>query len=457
MISLDSDTFETNTFGFNLPCRQFVIAAERTKERRLPMVDEFILRTLLVVQSISADRLARFFGFEGRDLGISISDLQSRGLIAVDGDQLSLHPSAQEMFRTSSETEPTITVAEPLHADVWFDLVTKHMVSGRGLRHVPHLISIPTKQTLDEKEARTAFHDNFRDYLRIAKNDKNASQWSLYSILDVHAGRYSSVQIAGSETLSLQGAPKVECRLQLENDDRKGRVRQLTEAMAGQLSSRDHAAPSQAAFTDFARMFGQIDWARWFRPDGSFDLMGWFDQETRSSPEHTVPLLGYPYVERNRKEIASLLEAARLDAAGDSRWQLCWLRPGGSRWGATEDVPLTLEALRGVIRARVKGGMLSSTLVSPPSVLDKDATTFSRIFDRGCRAPAKGAPLALEVIVVANTVAVASVMVALSPTIHVPLGYATMDETLVQRIIEVSGVERLVRNSDRVWPQTVKG
>lgn len=454
MTALENGTLETNSFGFNLPCRQFVIAAERTKERRLPMVDEFILRTLLIVQTISADRLARFFGFEGRDLGISISDLQSRGLVSVDGEKLSLHPSAKEMFRTSSETEPTITVAEPLHADVWFDLVTKHMVSGRGLRHVPHLISIPTRQTLDEREARIAFSDNFRDYLRIARNDKNPGQWSLYSILDVHTGRYSSVQIAGTEVLSLQGAPKVECRLQLEADDRKARIRLLTEAMAGQLASRDHAAPSQAAFTEFARMFGHVDWARWWKPDGAFDLKGWFDHETQASTEHTVPLLGYPYIERNREVIASLLGEARLDTAGDTRWQLRWIRPGGSRWGATEDVPLTLQTLRGVVSSRVKGGSLSSLLMFPPSVLDKDAVAFARIFDRGCRTPAKGVPLALEVMVIADTVAVVSVMVALSPTVHVPVGYATIDERMVQRIVEVGAVNKLASNSERVWPQT---
>jgi len=456
MTEIGSDTFETNTFGFNLPCRQFVIAAERTKERRLPMVDEFILKTLLVVESISAARLARFFGFEGRDLGISISDLQSRGLVSVDGDNLSLHPSAKEMFRTSDESAPTITVAEPLHADVWFDLVTKHMVSGRGLRHVPHLISIPTKQTLNESEARTAFHDNFRDYLRIARNDKNPSQWSLYSILDVHAGRYSSVQIAGSEMLSLQGAPKLECRLQLESDDRKLRVRQLTEAMTVQLGSRDQAAPSQVAFGELTRMFSHVDWKRWMKPDGNFDLMGWLEHETRSGAEHTVPLLGYPYVERNRKEIASLLEIARFDTSGDDRWQVCWLRPGGSRWGASEDVPLTLEALRGVVRSRVKGGMLSSILVSPSSIFDKEAIAFSRVFERGCRAPAGKSPLALEVIVIADAVAVVSTMVALSPTVHVPVGYATMEEALVKRIVDLSGMAGLARDGARQWPQVEK-
>ncbi len=453
MSTEENNTFETNTFGFNLPCRQFVIAAERTKERRLPMVDEFILRTLLVVKSISADRLARFFGFEGRDLGIAISELQARGLVSVEGNNLSLHPSAKEMFRTSNETAPTITVAEPLNADVWFDLVTKHMVSGRGLRNVQHLIQLPARQQLNEAEARAAFHENFRDYLRIARNDKKADQWSLYSILDVHAGRYSFVQIEGCERLTLLGTPKLEARLLMHEHDRNGRVRQLTEAMAAELRTRDHVAPSQASFTEFARMFDHCNWSQWFSPDRIFDLGGWYQHEMHASMEHTVPLVGYPYVERNRRSIANLLESASLDVGGDDRWQAWWLRPGGSLWGTTEDVPSTLEALRSVIRARSKGGTLSSILVSPASTNDQLARTFSRVFDRGVRAPVKRVPTALEVLVVADCVAVVSVMVALSDSVHVPVGYATMDKAKVRRITDLSAIGDLVHDGIHLWPQ----
>lgn len=450
----ENNTFETNTFGFNLPCRQFVIAAERTKERRLPMVDEFILRTLLVVKSISADRLARFFGFEGRDLGIAVSDLQSRSLVTLDGDNLSLHPSAKEMFRTSSEVAPTITVAEPLNADVWFDLVTKHMVSGRGLRNVQHLISLPLSQQMDEVEARTAFHDNFRDYLRIARNDQKADQWSLYSILDVHAGRYSFVQIGGSERLTLQGTPRLESHLNLRETDSRGRGKQLTEAMSNELRKLDHVDPSQASFNDFARMFNDRSWSQWFRLEETFDLASWFQQEMNSRTTDTVPIVGYPYVDRNRRAIAELLEDAPLDFSGDHRWQTLWLRPGGSLWGATEDVPATLEALRGVIRARAKGGTLSSVVISPASVTDTLSKTFTRVFDMGVRAPTGKVRTALEVVLIAERVAVVSVMVALSESVCVPVGYATSDETRVRRIAELSGLDELIREGARLWPQT---
>jgi hypothetical protein len=449
----ESVAFETNTFGFNLPCRQFVIAAERTKERRLPMVDEFILRTLLIVKSISAERLARFFGFEGRDLGIAISDLQSRSLISVDGDNLTLHPSAKEMFRTSTEDAPTITVAEPLTADVWFDLVTKHMVSGRGLRNVQHLIQLPSRQQLDEAEARTAFHDNFRDYLRIARNDQQADQWSLYSILDVHAGRYSFVQIGGSERLTLDGTPRLESHLLLRENDSKGRGRQLTEAMASELRKLDHVAPSQSSLNEFVRIFNDRNCSQWIRPEGTFDLAGWYRHEVNSSSERTVPLVGYPYVERNRKAIADLLENAALDVSGDHRWQAWWLRPGGSLWGATEDLPATLETLRSVIRARCKGGTLSSVLVSPASTTDQLSRTFSRVFDMGVRAPVKKVPTALEFILIADCVAVVSMMVALSGSVSVSVGYATIDESKVRRIAELSSLSELVREGARLWPQ----
>lgn len=448
-----NNTFETNTFGFNLPCRQFVISAERTKERRLPMVDEFILKTLLVVKSISADRLARFFGFEGRDLGIAISDLQSRSLVTVDGDCLSLHPSAKEMFRTSTEDAPTITVAEPLNADVWFDLVTKHMVSGRGLRNVQHLIPLPLRQQIDNAGARAAFHDNFRDYLRIARNDQQADQWSLYSILDVHAGRYSFVQIGGSERLTLQGEPRLESHLNLRGADSKARGKQLTEAMSIELRKLEHVSPSQASSNEFARMFNHRDWSQWLGAKAHFDLAAWFQQEMNHNTSGTVPLVGYPYVERNRRAITELLEDVELDTSADHCWQTWWLRPGGSLWGATEDVPVTLEALRGVIRARTKGGTLSSVVISPASVTDALSRTFNRVFDMGVRAPTKKVPTALEVVLIAERVAVVSVMVALSESVSVPIGYATNDQAQVWRIAELSGISELVREGARLWPQ----
>jgi len=200
-------------------------------------------------------------------------------------------------------------------------------------------------------------------------------------------------------------------------------------------------------------MFNHHDWSRWLRTEGTFDLAGWYQEEMDNNPGQTVPLVGYPYVERNRRAVADLLVDAALDVSGDHRWQIWWLRPGGSLWGATEDVPATLEALRGVIRSRSKGGTLSSVLVSPASTADQLSQKFSRVFDMGVRAPVKKMPTALELVLIADCVAVVSMMVALSDSVSVPIGYATMDHTLVRRIAELTGLGELVREGTRLWPQ----
>jgi hypothetical protein len=447
-------TFHVNTFGFNLPCRQFAIAAERTRERRLPMVDEFILRALHLVETIPASRLARFFGFEGRDLGISIADLQTKGYVQVEGEAISLTQLGKELFRTSDESAPTITIAEPMHADVWFDLVTKHMVAGRGLRNVQHLIPIrgsSSREVFEADDARQAFHNHFRDYLRIARNDKNADQWSLYSILDVHPGRFSFAQIGGGEILTLTPAPKLETFLISTQLDYANRTRRLTESMIAELSGRSHVESSHAARSDYSRLAANRNLQQATGDDGLVDLLSWLRAEISASNGSTQPIVGYPYVEANRSTISRLLAGVKFD--GDT-WELWWLRPGGSRWGATEDLPATLELLRTTVRSSGRERGLATALLCPAGVGLHEASVFQRVFDRGLHAKPGQSSLALEILVIPDVLAVVTVVVALSPTVNVPIGFVTVDPQRVKAIVETSQIDEAISSSSRLWPQT---
>lgn len=452
---LIEDAFQTNTFGFNLPCRQFAISAERTRERRMPMVDEFILRILYIVESITVSRLARFFGFDGRDMGVAISDLQTRSLVILEGEKLSLHPSAKELFRTSDESSPTIIITEPIYAAVWFDLITKNMVSGRRLRNVQHLISLRAPSTLEGfgvDQARSAFNSQFRDYLRYARNDKNADQWSLYSILDVHAGRYSFAQISGTEQLTLNPTPKLKTILLSTEAENPTRIRQLTDAMSGELARLEYVETTQSARGDFSRILDSDALLRAITVDGYLDLGEWIRNESLAGGDSSVPFVGYPYTESNRRRIASILERNEIEVSNDELWELWWLRPGGSKWGATEDLPATLEFLRGMVREWSKGaGSLSTTLLSPAGVQAKDAMLFQRVFDRGAHAQPGKFSLALEIMVIPDVIAIVTVMVALSPTVSVPIGCVTTDRDRVKRIINASRIDRYIAEAKPLW------
>lgn len=58
-----------------------------TRERRLPVVDEFILRALKISGATPVRRLAGFFGFTLKETYAVIADLATRGFVVVDGMQ----------------------------------------------------------------------------------------------------------------------------------------------------------------------------------------------------------------------------------------------------------------------------------------------------------------------------------------------------------------------------------
>src|SRR4051794_16988851 len=141
--------------GFNLPCRQFVIGAQVTRDKRMPMVDEFVLRTLRLCERMSTRRLKGFFGFTELENEVVLADLRARSLVLIDGDRVSLHPSALEMFRTSPQGIPQIVEVEGWVNRLWFDLITKTMVSSANLRQARTHIEL--KRPQGEEDLGAAF------------------------------------------------------------------------------------------------------------------------------------------------------------------------------------------------------------------------------------------------------------------------------------------------------------
>ena len=169
-----SEAIQVKSFGFNVPCREFVISAQITRDLRMPMVDEYVLRVLNVCESISSAKLMRFFGFSENEMQIVLSDLQKRSLITINNNNISLHLSAQEMFRTSGDNPPTITTVESFPARVWFELISQSMIDSKGRHDVKHLINlepIPSRMDIEEGFAREAFNLNFQQFLRQIRNN----------------------------------------------------------------------------------------------------------------------------------------------------------------------------------------------------------------------------------------------------------------------------------------------
>lgn len=435
-----ADAIPVKTFGFNVPCREFVISAQITLDRRMPMVDEFVLRVLNACESVSTSRLMRFFGFSASEMQIVLADLQARSLVTVDANNVTLHLSAKEMFRTAGEGPPTITSVESFPARVLFDLISQSMVASRGRYNVKHLIAlkpIPARMDIAEGFAREAFSTNFHDYLQNLRGIKKSDQWSLYAIVDVQPGRFSYIQIEGRQELTLGMQPKLETTLLPTESDRPNRLRLLTDAMSQALGALDDPEPAVSARTEWARLVASDSIERATTSDGFVDLREWVRIVAAENDPEIHAFIGHPYLDRNRQVLTSILgDMVLTTTKGDDVWSLSWYRPGGSSWGMTEDIVQLLADVKAISRRRPTDGGVMTTLIVPAGVGDKLARNFDRLFNRGLLARSGRTSSAIEAILISDVCSVVSVLVPLSSSISVPIGLITVKSSDVQRIRE---------------------
>lgn len=435
-----SEPMQVSSFGFNVPCREFLIAAQVTRDKRMPMVDEFALRALDLCESVSVSRLARFFGFSQTEMEIVLADLQTRTLITLDGNEVSLHATGKELFRTAGDGPPVITDVESFPARIWFDLISKNMIRSRGLHNVKNLIGLTPslgRADIPESFAREAFHDNFRDYLRLIRRIKNPEAWGLYAISDVAPGRFSYAQISGRQSLVLGGQPKLETTLIETETDRPQKLRLLTDAMSHALKSLSDPDPTAAARSEYARLTYSTFIDDSINADGFVDLEAWLDRERSSDDSEVTSIIGSSCLERNRKSLTSLIARKSESGQAPQAWDLFWFRPGGTIWGLTEDLQTMIGELRAMSRRSPSGeGGLVTTLIAPASVSSDSVKRFDRIFDRGLGARAGRSSPSIEVLLIRGVCAVVSVLVPLAKGVDVWIGRISVKPTDVARISE---------------------
>lgn len=450
-------TLLVKTFGFNIPCREFIFSAQVTRDRRMPMVDEFVLRCIYVCENLTFQRLSRFFGFSMNETEIVVADLQARSLLQLNGDEISLHPSAAELFRTSDKNSPLIPSTESFGARIWFELISQSMVASRGLHNVRNLIPLhPTvgKKEMGEAYARDAFNINFRDYLRKLRNVRNPEQWSLYAILDVHAGRFSYAQIAGKEELILGEKPKLQTTLLPTDIDRPSKLGLLTSAMSNALSFLDDPEPAVAGRMDWAKLVGSDEIEKVTRPDGYVDLAEWLRIAQLVRSDQRSNFVGYAYLERNREMLSSVLSKLPLVSGSDTKpIALHWFRPGGTYWGVSEDLSTFLSDVRAYSRKRNPDESMVSTLISPASIQEKTFRNFDRIFDRGWLARPNRMSPTIEALIIGKVCTIVSVQVPIAEGISVPIGRMSINPEDVQRVRERLDPEAGSAEFSIVWTE----
>jgi hypothetical protein len=426
------------TYGFNVPCRRFLIRANVTRDRRLPVVDEFVLRALKLCEGVPVRRLAAFFGFNESETETVLADLTASDLVVLEGDVAALHPSAQAHFRGEQNAAPQVVDVDAWVDRLWFDLVSRNMIASDRARPARHLIDIrpdDMARDLPVAYARKAFEENFAEYLRKVRRLPNPDRFALYSVSEAIPERFGSVVLRGREDLVFDPNPRLKPNLLEIETEELAKYRPLANALNDSYLGLTRASPSAAGLVEFSRLAADTSVTEAYGGTDRFDLARWLSINSSNVNAERQALIGAPYIHRNTEFFTKLVDRSpKQEAAvqaGRKEIEVWWIRPGGSAWGCSPELPEAIVALRVALRRKYGKITVRTKLISPRR---DNPRNFDRVFDEGYIAPPGYLSPSIEVVYIPGTGTMVAVSVAFSATVSAFVGYAATDAASIDRI-----------------------
>ena len=432
-----TERFEVDRVDFEVPCRRFTIRATITRERQLPVVDEFLLRMLAVLERVPIRRLRGWFGFTAAEIETVLMDLERRAYVEVDRDDILLAPAGRDLFRAVPEGGvPRLVEVAPLIDHIWFDLVSRNMVPRSRARSVDYLVRLreqPSARDLPESFAREAFELNFRDYARRVRRLPDADAVNIYAVSDVEAGTYAYQSVEATVELDpLRAAARLRFPV-LEEDPTRFRSLTMLAIEAWQGLTPPDSAASTAA--EYERLTGDTSVAPFVH--GAQDADRWRDLLTTPPSSAFMRTIGAAYLEQNATKLADAV--VRAASSGGSAFDILWLRPAGRAWGRTHRAAETIQQLRDALR-NADASDVRTSLLMPRATPNQIRKGHRRLFDRGFLLPQGHVPVNIEILLVKGVAALVNVHLEIGGH-AAPVGGLVTDE------------KRLARMADRLTGQ----
>jgi hypothetical protein len=428
------------SFGFNIPCRRFLIRANVTRDRRLPMVDEFVLRALKLSEDVSVRRLATYFGFTAAETETVMADLAGAGLVTVEGDTARLHPSAQEHFRGSEDGAPRVVEIDSWVVRLWFDLVSKNMAAPDRTRSARNLIDIRPSgmaRDLPASYAKKAFEDNFAEYLRKVRRIANPDRFAFYSVSESIPERFGSLVFRMEEDLVFDPEPHLRPNLIAIDAEDMPRFRPLATAMLDAYRNLNWMEASSTGLAEFSGLSGESTVTDAYSGSPRFDLTKWLSVNPGSKNPDRHNLFGASYIRRNVEFLTKLIDNLPKPAPSNEaskEHEIVWYRPGGSGWGCSPELQEAILSIKFAMRRRFGKVPICTRLVCPTISRRDHPDRFKNLFDEGRLAPPGFLSPAVEVVHIPAVASVVLVTVALSETVQIPVGFASVAAAQLSRI-----------------------
>ncbi len=337
---MTTDAFEFNRITFGLPIESYRVDAYITRDERLPVVTEYVLRLLKICNSLSLGVLRDYFGFsDGETLSV-IDSLKRQGLIEASDESIVLSNFALEKFEASGDDYPRFSKVELRKDTVTFDLLSFTPLPSRSNTMLSdNVIRLTASDDFigsSVEFAKAAYYKRFPEIARIADGLKRDAI-NVYSVEDIQSKKRGFLPIPVSFSLNQEG----QIDRHTEEAFEEGAAPELVNAFHEQVSEV-FPASQKAEIGTFEQFTDSFDLSFLWKyvVGNSFDLYR-YAQDLKSgallAPKGVRPLFGNLYLPHNVEILTRRIRSQRTDVRrGNLLMDVCWLSPEHEFWGRGE-------------------------------------------------------------------------------------------------------------------------
>ena len=337
---MNTDSFEFNRITFGLPIESYRVDAFITRDERLPVVTEYVLRLLKICNSLSLGALRDYFGFsDGETLSV-IDSLKRQGLIEASDESIVLSNFALEKFEASGDEYPRFTKVEPRRDTVTFDLLSFTPLPSKSNNMLnDNVIRLSASDDFigsSVEFAKAAYYKRFPEIARLNDGLKKDAI-NVYSVEDIQSKKRGFLPIPVSFSLNQEG----QIDRHAEDAFEEGAAPELVKAFHEQVSEVFPMSQKadMGAFEQFVDSF-DLPFLWKYVLGKNFDLHR-YASDLKSGglivPKGVRPLFGNLYLPHNAEILTRRIRSQRTDVRRKNLLtDVGWLAPDHQFWGRGE-------------------------------------------------------------------------------------------------------------------------
>ena len=360
---------------FNVPCRRFSIRLTVSNKERLPLVKEFALKYLRVINRCNIEALQHYFGFTDREFSFLVTDLKDAGLIDMVGGDISLSDGGKKLFGEGDKQEPMIQSVEKWNEKFAIDFISFsiiHFVRRTDSYRCFHDLESADAEKVSRSRdiAKEVFAASFHEYVETYKNgisNEERAKLSIYGISSVESGDTFKFPLSVDFYVTPENPNQVNHRYPgFDSDAAQEKRYQIVHEVANAIETLKGKSKFGKDLSWLINENFGFSYFSEFMHGHQLDISSLLERiqlyrDDDFSEESTIPLVGAFFADENANLFMDLIRKSISDrdlsddGGTDFPNEIFWQKPSNELWGREEETFSLISGLRREATSAIEG------------------------------------------------------------------------------------------------------